>query len=71
MRPFKAFFSRVVRIINQIRSCGDSTQDKRIVEKMLTSLSHKFDHVVSSIEESKNLSTLSLHELISSLEAQE
>ena len=45
--------------------------DKRIVEKVLRSLSPKFEHIVAAIEESKDLSKLTRHELMSSLEAHE
>ena len=67
----QAFFSRVSIIINQIRSYGDTILDKMIVEKILRCLPAKFDNIVAVIEESKDLSTLSLHELMGSLEAHE
>ena len=67
----KVFFSRVSNIINQMRSFGDSIEDKKIIEKILRSLPVKYDHVVAAIEESKDLSQLTLVELIGSLEAHE
>ena len=66
----QVFFSRVSAIVNQIRSYGDTIANKRIVEKILRSLPQKFD-VVASIEESKDLANLTLHELAGSLEAYE
>ena len=47
------FSSRVAEIVNQIKVCGDTIADKKVVEKVLRSLPQKFDHVVTAIEESK------------------
>ncbi|XP_073064165.1 uncharacterized protein [Primulina eburnea] len=67
----RSFFSRVAEIVNNIQSLGDNIQDKRVVEKILRSLPPKFDHCVAAIEESKDLSNLSMFELMSSLQAHE
>lgn len=47
------FFSRVSGIVNQMRAFGETISDQKIVEKILRSLQNKFDHVVTTIEESK------------------
>ncbi|KAG6469652.1 hypothetical protein ZIOFF_070582 [Zingiber officinale] len=67
----KDFFSKVVEIMNQIKCCGDEVPDKKVVEKVLRSLSQKFEHVVAVIEETKNLGEISVYELMGSLEAHE
>ena len=67
----KDFHLRVAKIVNQIKSYRDTIQEKKLVEKILWSLPQKFDHVVAAIEESKDLSILSLYELMGSLEAHE
>ena len=67
----KDFHSRVAKIVNQIKNYGDTIQEKKLVEKILWSLPKKFDHVVAATEESKDLSILSLYELMGSLEAYE
>ena len=67
----QVFFTKVSGIVNQIKCYGDTIPDKKIVEKTLRSLPPKYDHVAAAIEESKDLSTLSLHELIGSSEAHE
>ncbi|KAF7842239.1 putative RNA-directed DNA polymerase [Senna tora] len=67
----QAFFSRVSNIVNQIRSNGDTIEDKKIVQKILRSLPAKFDHVVAAIEEAKDLTKLTLVELEGSLRAHE
>jgi gag-polypeptide of LTR copia-type len=49
------FLSRVQTVVNQIRVFGDTMEEKIVMAKVLRSLTPKFDHVVATIEESKNL----------------
>ncbi|KAL7160521.1 hypothetical protein ABFS83_01G101200 [Erythranthe nasuta] len=65
------FFTRVSEIVNHIESLGDTIQDKKIIEKILRSLPARFDHCVAAIEESKDLLKMTMHELMSSLQAHE
>ncbi|XP_039133232.1 uncharacterized protein LOC120270281 [Dioscorea cayenensis subsp. rotundata] len=58
-------------IINQIQGRGYKLLEEEVVAKVLHSLSSKFDYVAMVIDESKNISKLSLQELTSSLEAHE
>ncbi|XP_012844766.1 PREDICTED: uncharacterized protein LOC105964806 [Erythranthe guttata] len=67
----QSFLSKVAEIVNQIRSLGDVIEECKIVQKILRSLPAKFDHVVAAIEESKNLSTYTFNELMSSLQVHE
>lgn len=60
----KVFFSRISNIINKIRSFKDTFEDKKIIEKNLKSLTVKYDHVVAAKEEPKNLSKLTLIDLV-------
>lgn len=61
------YFSRTLIIANKMRIHGDKLEDVAVVEKILRSMSSKFDYVVSSIEESKDIDTLSIDALQSSL----
>ncbi|CAN6703120.1 unnamed protein product [Malus baccata var. baccata] len=61
------YLSRLSEIINQMKSNGEILSDERIVQKYLISLPRKYDNIVSIIEETKDLSTLSVEELIGSL----
>ena len=65
------FLSKVAETMNQIWSYGDTIKDRKIGQKVLHSLPQKFDHVVAAIEESKDLSSYTLHELMSSLQVHE
>ena len=64
-------FSRLLVIVNCLKSNGGSIEDIHVVEKILRSLANKFEHVVVPIEESKDLETLSIEELIRFLQVYE
>ena len=61
------YFSRVMSVANKMRNYGEDMQDVKVVEKILQSLTEKFNYIVCSIEESKNIDQLSIDELESSL----
>ncbi|TYK12002.1 UBN2 domain-containing protein [Cucumis melo var. makuwa] len=65
------FLSRATTIISQMQTYSETIKDHTIVEKVLRSLTPKFDHVVATIEESKDLSTFTFIELMGSLQAHE
>lgn len=65
------YFRRVLAITNQMRSNGEVMTDSKVVEKILRTLSEKFLYVVVSIEESKDIETITLDELQSSLAVHE
>lgn len=52
------FYSRVTEIVNQIKGCGDTIEDKKVNEKVLRCLPPKFDHAAAAIEESRDLSKM-------------
>jgi CHAD domain-containing protein len=65
------FFTRLQTLVNTMKNLGDQISDQQVIEKVLRTLNPQFDHIVVAIEESKDLSTMSLNELQSSLEAHE
>lgn len=67
----KDFHSRVAEIVNQIKVTGETIDEKKIVERILRSLTPKFEHVVAVIEETKDLGKLPMTELMGSLVAHE
>jgi hypothetical protein len=60
------YYARTMEISNKMRFYGEKMDDGVIVEKILRSLAQKFDYVVCSIEESKDIDALSIDELQSS-----
>ena len=67
----KDFFDKLIKVVNQIRLLGEELNDKRVVEKVLVSLPEKFELKISSLEDSRNLSQITLSELINALQATE
>lgn len=65
------YFTRVLAITNQMRSNGEVMNDSKVVEKILRTLSEKFMYVVVSIDESKDIESISVDELQSSLTVHE
>ncbi|XP_042944571.1 uncharacterized protein LOC122278449 [Carya illinoinensis] len=61
------YFARTLTIANKMKANGEDKGSTAVVEKILRSMTPKFDYVVCSIEESKDIDTLSIDELQSSL----
>lgn len=56
----KNYYSKVKEIINQMRVVGKNILDKKIIEKILITMPPNFNPIVTTIEEIKALSTLSM-----------
>ncbi|KAL6285137.1 hypothetical protein ACE6H2_009527 [Prunus campanulata] len=61
------YFGRTLTVANERRINGEKLEDVVVIEKILRSMTPKFDYVVCTIEESKDLDSLSIDELQSSL----
>lgn len=61
------YFQRTLTIANKMKMHGEKMQEIVIVEKILRSMTAKFNYVVCSIEEGNNVATLTIDELQSSL----
>ncbi|KAJ9554165.1 hypothetical protein OSB04_018210 [Centaurea solstitialis] len=61
------YFGRVMSVANNMRNNGENLQDIQIVEKILRTLTERFNYIVVSIEEAKDIDRLSVDELQSSL----
>ena len=65
------YFTRLVTLTNQMKNCGNNLEEQETVEKVLRTLTSRFDHIVVTIEETKDLSEVKLEDLQSTLEAHE
>ncbi|KAI5349261.1 hypothetical protein L3X38_002148 [Prunus dulcis] len=61
------YFARTLTITNKMKAHGERMEQNVIIEKILRSMTLKFNYVVCSIEESNDLSTMTIDELQSSL----
>jgi len=61
------YFGRTLTIGNKMKTHGERMEQIVIIEKILRSMTTKFDYFVCSIEESNNLAEMTIDELQSSL----
>ncbi|CAL0302420.1 unnamed protein product [Lupinus luteus] len=66
-----AYLAKILSLTNQMKACGKVFKVKFVIEKVLRTLTPKYDHIIVAIEESKDLENYKLEELQSSLEAHE
>ena len=57
------YFARTLTIANKMKANAENKDDIVVVEKILRSMTHKFDYVVCFIEEFRDLDTLIIDEL--------
>ncbi|GKB38767.1 retrovirus-related pol polyprotein from transposon TNT 1-94 [Tanacetum coccineum] len=65
------YITRVQMVVNQLKRKYETLTDSRVVEKILRSLTDKFENVVCEIEESKDLEDMTIDDLSGSLEVHE
>jgi hypothetical protein len=62
-----SFYIHVIVLINQIKSHGETIEDKNVFEKVLMNIPPKFYTLVVTLEENKYMSQFSLDEFQASL----
>lgn len=62
-----AYFARTLTIANKMKNHGEKMEQVIIIEKILRSMTSRFNYVVCSVEESNDLDKLTIDELQSSL----
>nr|XP_048330690.1 uncharacterized protein LOC125422644 [Ziziphus jujuba var. spinosa] len=67
----KEFSNKLMKIVDQIRLHGKFLPDQRIVEKILICLPEKYEAKISILEETRDLTQLTVAELINALQAME
>ncbi|XP_014515482.1 uncharacterized protein LOC106773291 [Vigna radiata var. radiata] len=65
------YIGRIQVIVNAMRACDKVVKDKKIVHKILRTLTPQYDHIVVAIVESRDLEKMKVEELQNSLEAHE
>ncbi|KAL8114580.1 hypothetical protein AgCh_021445 [Apium graveolens] len=67
----KEYTSKFLSIANKIRLFGFDFSDSRIIQKIRVTLPERFDATISSLENTKDLSTITLAEISNAMQAQE
>jgi len=65
------YISKLQSVVNQMKARGEEVSDQQVVGKIMRSLTSKFDFIIVAIKESRDIKTLKIEELQSSLEAHE
>ncbi|XP_021633081.1 uncharacterized protein LOC110630076 [Manihot esculenta] len=67
----KEYSERLLDIVNKVRLLGTSFDDSRIVQKMLVTAPEKYEASITTLENTRDLSTITLAELLNSFQALE
>ena len=67
----KEFLDKFMELVNQMKAYGESFNDIKITQKILLSMPAKFDPIVTVIEETRDISTLTVQEVMGSLKSYE
>ncbi|EOY10311.1 Uncharacterized protein TCM_025683 [Theobroma cacao] len=67
----KDYLEKVLKVVNQLSLLGENLLERRIVNKFLISLPKKFETKKSTLEDSKDMSTMTMTKLVNALPAQE
>ena len=68
-KTIKDYYDRLLDIVNKVRLLGIDFSDFRIVQKILGTVPEKFEATLSSIENSKDVSSITLAKLLNALQA--
>jgi len=67
----KEYSDRLVNIASRVRLLGSSLPELRIVQKILVTIPEKFEATITSLENTKDMSKITLSEMLNALQAQE
>ncbi|KAA3465959.1 Retrovirus-related Pol polyprotein from transposon TNT 1-94 [Gossypium australe] len=70
-KTINEYSERLLNIANKVRLLGLSLVDSRIVEKILVTVPERFEATITTLENTKDMSKITLAELLSALQAQE
>ena len=65
------YFSRMEKLAKEMKNNGDKIMEKDVIEKIMRTLTSLFDYVVTVIEESRDLDSMTLNDLQALLESHE
>ena len=66
-QTIKDYVEQLLSIANKVRLYGKEFSDERIVQKILVTLPKKYEATISSLENSKDMSSISLVEIVNAL----
>nr|XP_011459881.1 PREDICTED: uncharacterized protein LOC105350146 [Fragaria vesca subsp. vesca] len=66
-RLLSDYCTRLTVLVNQMKTYVEPIPEKRVVQKILMSLNRKYDAIASIMEETKDIETLGVHDLMGTL----
>ncbi|XP_006599780.1 uncharacterized protein [Glycine max] len=70
-KTIKEYSNKLLGIVNKIKLLGNDFADSRIVEKILVTVPERYEASIASLENTKDLSKITLAEVLHALQAQE
>lgn len=70
-QTIKDYAEQLLTIANKVRLLGKEFSDERVVQKIFVTLPEKYEATISSLENTKDLSSITLAELLNALQALE
>jgi len=70
-KSIKEYSDRLLNIASRVRLLGSSLPESRIVQKILVTILEKFEATITSLENTKDMSKITLLEMLNALQAQE
>jgi len=67
----KEYSDRLLNIASRVRLLGSSLPESRIVRKILVTILEKFEATITSLENIKDMSKITLSKMLNALQAQE
>lgn len=67
----KEFYEKIMGVLNQLKLLGKEMFEERLVSKMLVGLTKKYESKISSLEDFRNISQMTLKELMNALKGLE
>ena len=67
LKTIKEYSERLLNIANRVRLLGSEFKDSRIVEKILVTIPERFEATITTLENTKDLSKITLAKLLNSL----
>ena len=71
LETIKEYVDKLLGIANKNRSVGSKFSNSWMVQKLLVTILSKFNATISSLENTKDLSKVTLIEIVNALQAQE
>ncbi|XP_076895914.1 uncharacterized protein LOC143548707 [Bidens hawaiensis] len=71
IETIEEYFNKITTIVNQLQMNEEKNEEQKIIEKILRTLTRKFESVVVAIEESKDITTMPTKELMGILQSHE